>query len=443
MEDSTRLDATTSLTEEGERRLPVYFLLDTSEGMPAASVEAMCRGLEQFKSEIQSDTFALEKTWVGIITFGGKAEFVTNGLIPISEFAVLQLTAGGENVLGQALQVLAQSLDRDISPPTKGGSKGDWLARVFILLASEPTDDWKAPRERILQREKAKICSALTVGCGPHLNQQSLRDIAIGRTYLTDTDDSSFKALFEWTSTLVLQEESSNGAQEEGRAQIAARPAMIDLGCLSPGSNPRAKIMIEGGPARATTDNQRIALEPSEIGEEPTEIEITITDGSDGELIWETLHIRGDNGELEIPVICMWDEALSRSFRQSTRRSPRRRAAEPADPEEFTAAPEESTAEDMDDTEIPHSVPPTDPLAANTGKRTYIAPSCPRCRRNLHYDSDNRTWLACGKCRGPRRLISPIEGVATETMTGIQKDGKKIMRDLWEVLIGKQDWNLK
>ena len=191
---------------EGERRLPVYLLLDTSDSMTGAPIEALRRGVEQFKLELQGDTFALETVSVGVITFGGRAEFVTKGLVPFSQFVPPSLTAGGQTPLGQALWLLIESLDNDLRRPVKGGPKADWRPLVFILTDGEPTDDWQEPRENILQRDRSKVRKVITVGCGPHINTQNLREIAIGETFNMDNDNASFKALFEWISTLVGQE---------------------------------------------------------------------------------------------------------------------------------------------------------------------------------------------------------------------------------------------
>jgi uncharacterized protein YegL len=204
---------------EGERRLPVYLLLDTSASMTGAPIEAVRRGVEQFRLDLQGDTFALETVWVGIITFGGRAEFVTKGLVSFGQFEPPPLNAGGQTPLGQALWLLIESLDKDLRRPVKGGPKGDWRPLVFILTDGEPTDDWREPREKILQREKAKICKAVTVGCGPYINPQNLRDIAIGETFNMDNDSASFRAFFQWVSTSVGSESktcSQTGGTTDG-----------------------------------------------------------------------------------------------------------------------------------------------------------------------------------------------------------------------------------
>ena len=429
-------------TLEGARRLPVYFLLDTSQGMTGAPLEAMCRGLEQFRSEIQSDAFAIETIWVGVITFGGRAAFVTNGLVPISQFVVQPLVAGGENVLGEALELLTQSLDRDIRLPTRGGSKGDWRAHVFILLASEPTDDRPKSREELLQKESAKICRVVTVSCGPHLDQQTLKDIAVGSTYIADNDDASFKALFAWISAAVSDDERVIAAHDDAVASTIAVPDIIDLGCLEPGISPRATIRIEGGPATATTDNKRIVVTPSEIGEQPTEVEITVMGGLDGELIWDTLHIKGDRGELEIPVICMWGEALARSFRESARTRDRRNVKQPVEREEQVDATKRYDVESRNETEPAAYAASAGTPTTVIGARTYVAQSCPYCGKNSRYDSDNKTWMKCEACAGVRKLISVPRRATAVTRLGI-KYATQDLKEIWDVLTGKQDWTVR
>ena len=200
---------------EGERRLPVYLLLDTSGSMTGAPIEAVRRGVEQFRLEVQGDTFALETVWVGIITFGGRAEFITRGLVPFGQFSPPQISAEGQTPLGQALWLLIESLDKDLRRPVKGGPKGDWRPLVFILTDGEPTDDWREPREKMLQREQARVCRVVTVGCGPYINQQNLRDIAIGDTFNMGNDDRSFAQFFVYMTTTVLEE--SRSCSQTGR----------------------------------------------------------------------------------------------------------------------------------------------------------------------------------------------------------------------------------
>jgi uncharacterized protein YegL len=192
---------------EGERRLPVYLLLDTSGSMAGAPIQALRLGVEQFKKEVEGDPFAKESVHMGVITFGSEAEFVTKGLVPFedffNEFRTDSLAANGQTPLGQALWLLIESLDKDVRSSVKGGEKGDWKPLIFILTDGEPTDEWQEPRQVILNRTSKKVINMITVGCGPRINEQNLKDIAIGPTFKMDNDDASFKRFFQWVSQSV------------------------------------------------------------------------------------------------------------------------------------------------------------------------------------------------------------------------------------------------
>ena len=192
---------------EGMRRLPVYLLLDTSGSMAGSPIQAVRLGVEQFQKEVDSDPFAKESVYMGVITFGGEAQFVTKGLISfedfLGEFHPDSLSADGQTPLGQALWLLVESLDKDVKSSVKGGEKGDWKPLVFIYTDGEPTDEWQEPRQVILDRTSKKVINMITVGCGPRINEQNLKEIAIGPTFKMNNDDASFKRFFQWVSQSV------------------------------------------------------------------------------------------------------------------------------------------------------------------------------------------------------------------------------------------------
>lgn len=193
---------------EGTRRLPVYLLLDTSGSMAGDPIRDVRTGVEAFKEQVSSDPFAEETVHIGVIIFGEEATFVTKGLIPIGkfrdEFNTESLSANGQTPLGQALWLLEESLDKDIKAPVKGGDKGDWKPLIFILTDGEPTDEWRKPREAILNRQQKKVINLITVGCGPRINQQTLKDISMGSpkgsTFIMGNDSDAFKKFFDWVS---------------------------------------------------------------------------------------------------------------------------------------------------------------------------------------------------------------------------------------------------
>ncbi len=208
---------------EGVRRLPVYLLLDCSGSMAGAPIEAVRRGVELFVQEVRADPFAGQTVHVGVVTFDSDARMVTNGLVPIDQFEPPALSASGSTALGKALRVLQQSLDTHVKPAVKGGEKGDWKPLVFILTDGEPTDDWQTPRQEILNRYQRKVLNVITVGCGPHINEQNLKAIAIGPTFRMDNSEASFKTFFQWVSQSV-RSVSKAVSQPGGGEQALALP---------------------------------------------------------------------------------------------------------------------------------------------------------------------------------------------------------------------------
>lgn len=189
---------------EGVRRLPVYLLLDCSGSMAGAPIEAVRRGVELFIQEVLNDPFARETVYVGVITFDSDARMVTNGLVPIDQFQPPYLSASGQTSLGKALRLLQESLDRDVRPAVKGKEKGDWKPIVFILTDGKPTDDWQTPLQEIRNRQERKVLNVITVGCGPDIDEQTLKEIAIGPTFRMDNSEASFIAFFRWVSQSVI-----------------------------------------------------------------------------------------------------------------------------------------------------------------------------------------------------------------------------------------------
>lgn len=193
----------------GERHLPAYLLLDTSESMAGAPIEAVKRGLEQFQTEINKDEYARSTVNVGVITFGSKAELVGGALVPVANFQPPTLEAVGYTRLDLAFQELLTSMDRDVVKPKKGGAKGDWKPVVFVATDGLPTDAngvltnalWKPAREAVLKRPQGAVKPSLivSVGSGPNVVDEVLKEISTGLA-VRMSDAFSFVSLFKWIS---------------------------------------------------------------------------------------------------------------------------------------------------------------------------------------------------------------------------------------------------
>ncbi|BAC08526.1 vWA domain-containing protein [Thermosynechococcus vestitus] len=223
----------------GERHLPVYLLLDTSSSMEGAPIESLHQGLEQFQREVSSDQFARDIVKVGVITFASDAQLVTGGLVPISDFQPPMLTASGVTRLDLAFTVLLESIDRDVVRPVKGGQKGDWKPAVFVLTDGRPTDRhgiatdelWRPARDALVNRPKGEIKPSVivAVGCGPHVDDDTLKAISTGTAFKMGTSEAAFVALFQYLSQSLTTSTQLGGNMEDPFANAQPSSELIRI----------------------------------------------------------------------------------------------------------------------------------------------------------------------------------------------------------------------
>ena len=228
----------------GQRHLPVYLLLDTSGSMTGAPIEAVRRGVEMFQQEVSSDQFARDVVKVGVITFDSDARLVTNGLVPIEDFLppTLQAAKSGSTCLGKAFQVLLDSMDKHVVKGVKGGHKGDWKPVVFVLTDGRPTDEWRGPRDAVINRPKGAIKPSVivAVGCGPDVDDATLKGIAwIDKkkdeektrplAFRIDDNDTSFVVLFKYLTQSVVSSVQPGGNVENPFENISPPDDLIRI----------------------------------------------------------------------------------------------------------------------------------------------------------------------------------------------------------------------
>lgn len=216
----------------GERHMPVYLLLDTSQSMEGAAIEAVRLGLEQFQREVSTDPFARESVKVGIITFATDAKLINDKLVPIAEFQAPDLIASGVTRLDLAFQVLFQSINRepDVMKAQKGGQKGDWKPAVFVLTDGQPTNGsgyvdnslWQPARDALINRPKGLIKPSIivAVGCGPNVDDTTLKNISTGTAFRIDTDQAAFAELFGYLSQSIVNSVQPGGNPDDPFANM-------------------------------------------------------------------------------------------------------------------------------------------------------------------------------------------------------------------------------
>lgn len=191
------------------RRLPVYLLLDTSGSMHGEAIEAVKNGVQLLVSTLRQDPYALETAYLSIISFASTAR----QLVPLTELAAFQvpdIQASGTTQLGEALSLLADRIEQEVSKTTTD-TKGDWKPLIFMMTDGAPTDDWTKGLQR-LKQVKTGVIVACAAGHGSDL--AVLKQITEVVVELSTADTAAIKAFFKWVSASI-----STGSQKVDAGQ--------------------------------------------------------------------------------------------------------------------------------------------------------------------------------------------------------------------------------
>lgn len=209
------------------RRLPVYLLLDTSGSMYGEPIEAVKNGVQTLIATLRNDPYALEQAFVSIITFNTKAQQVT----PLTELAVFQqpnIEASGCTALGEALELLAQKMDSEITKTT-AERKGDWRPLVFLMTDGEPTDNIS---KGLAEFKKRKCGVVVACAAGHSANTNTLKQITENVVQLDTADSTTIKAFFKWVSASISTSSKSveeNSAEATTMSELPPPPPEVNI----------------------------------------------------------------------------------------------------------------------------------------------------------------------------------------------------------------------
>lgn len=209
------------------RRLPVYLLLDTSGSMHGEPIEAVKNGVQVLVSTLRQDPYALETTYLSIITFNSNAQQIVP-LTELTSFQMPEIQAGGCTALGEALDLLAKTVDSEITKTTFE-QKGDWKPLVFIMTDGEPTDTLQKGLDEFKKR-KFGIVVACAAGQGANTNiLKQITDIVV---QLDTADSATIKAFFKWVSASVSvgsQKVETGGNEVSGVSELPPPPPEVNI----------------------------------------------------------------------------------------------------------------------------------------------------------------------------------------------------------------------
>ena len=209
------------------RRLPVYLLLDISGSMTGEPIEAVKNGVQVLVSTLRQDPYALETAYLSVITFDSSAK----QLVPLTELSMFQMPeikANGATSLGDALSLLARTVDQEVTKTTPE-QKGDWKPLVFLMTDGEPTDDWQ---KGLRDFQKQKFGIVVACAAGQRANTTILKQITETVVQLDTADSATIKAFFKWVSASISfgsQKIESSGQEVSGLSELPPPPPEVNI----------------------------------------------------------------------------------------------------------------------------------------------------------------------------------------------------------------------
>lgn len=191
------------------RRLPIYFLIDTSRSMMGSKINAVNEGLTTLVQVLRRNPYALELSYLSIITFSTEATQV----MPRTDLLDVQLPiikAIGWTNIEAGLNKLLECMDNEIaSASIQLERKGDYKPIVVIFSdGGQSKGDYHHVLEKVHARfKRCKEVIAFVATGGQYRSYFDQMKEIVGPTgqaiALTDFDTTSFEKVIDIVSQSV------------------------------------------------------------------------------------------------------------------------------------------------------------------------------------------------------------------------------------------------
>jgi uncharacterized protein YegL len=186
---------TNDFANNPEPRCPCVLLLDVSGSMAGAPLDELNAGLQTFQEELATDSLAMKRVEVGIVTFGPVN--VEMPFTSASNFYPPNLQSQGDTPTGAAISRALRMVE-DRKQEYRANGISYYRPWVFLITDGQPTDSWTTAAAAIREGEASKKFAFFAVGVqGADMN--TLRQIS-AREPLS-LQGLKFRELFQWLSS--------------------------------------------------------------------------------------------------------------------------------------------------------------------------------------------------------------------------------------------------
>ena len=193
-----------TFADNPEPRCPCLLLLDSSGSMSGKPIAELNAGLRAFKEELESDSLAVKRVEVAIVTFGPVN--VVNDFNTAQNFVIPTLDAGGDTPMGEAIK---QGIDLIKKRKNEYKTNGISFYRPWIFLITDgaPTAEWTRAASAIREGEAGKSFAFFAVGV-QNADMNILKQISVREPL--KLQGLKFRELFQWLSNSMKSVSRSN-----------------------------------------------------------------------------------------------------------------------------------------------------------------------------------------------------------------------------------------
>ena len=201
--DQQPLGAVT-FAENPEPRCPCLLLLDTSGSMAGEPITELNEGLHEFYNELQTDSLAIKRVEVALLTFGPVR--VISDFNTAECFFDPQLTAEGDTPMGEAIRKGIE-LIRNRKDQYRANGISFYRPWIFLITDGAPTDEWQSAAAMVREGEQNKAFAFFAIGV-QKADMKILRQISVRDP--VRLQGLKFREFFQWLSNSMKSASRSN-----------------------------------------------------------------------------------------------------------------------------------------------------------------------------------------------------------------------------------------